>query len=487
MSYVQRVFRAARSSTSTTSNNVIRRFGSSTATSTSSSSAPTETATTIQAVHRIPATQVTQLPNGVRVASQRMNGASATVGLWVDTGSRYESEQNNGVAHFLEHMFFKGTTRRSQTQLEKEVENMGGHLNAYTSRETTVFYAKVQKGDVSQALDIISDMTQNSVISQDSVERERSVILREMEEVQNQAEEVVFDDLHTTAFQGTSLGRTILGPESNIRSLQSQDIQNYLKTHYVAPRMVVAGAGDIEHSELVKIAEKLFGNVPSSPPTGHKIVKEPALFTGSEIRARFDSMPLAHVTYAFQTAGWNDPDTYALLVMQTLLGSWNVNTAGGIHSASKFIAEVAQQKMAHSVSAFNTQYSDVGLFGIHAVAEEKALYELFATLPVYMTRLGYDVGYVEVEEAKRHLKMNLLAILDGTTSVCEEIGRQMISHGRRIHPAEVIARIDAVDLGAVKRAAHRFLIDRDFALAACGPVYELPDYVTLRRRTYKLI
>lgn len=180
-------------------------------------------ATVSQAVHRFPsyvinapATEVTTLPSGLRVASEGSHGETATVGVWIGAGSRYETEKNNGAAHFLEHMAFKGTCRRTQQQLEMEIENMGGHLNAYTSREQTVYYAKVFKKDIPRALDILSDILQNSRLDEIAIARERDVILREMEEVNKQHEEVVFDRLHETAYMGNGLGRTILGPQENV-------------------------------------------------------------------------------------------------------------------------------------------------------------------------------------------------------------------------------------------------------------------------------
>lgn len=148
-------------------------------------------------------TLVTTLPNSMRVASESTGGETATLGMWIDTGSRYESDANNGVAHFLEHMAFKGTTKRTQLQLETEVENMGAHLNAYTSREQTVYYAKVLKKDVPKAVELLSDILTNSTFSQAAVERERDVILREMEEVEGIHEEVIFDMLHEAAYVGT--------------------------------------------------------------------------------------------------------------------------------------------------------------------------------------------------------------------------------------------------------------------------------------------
>ena len=167
------------------------------------------------------------------------------MGVWIDAGSRYETGANNGAAHFLEHMAFKGTKTRTQQQLEVEIENMGGHLNAYTSREQTVYYAKVFKNDVPKAMEILSDILQNSKLDEDAITRERDVILREMEEVNKQYDEVVLDHLHETAFMGTGLGRTILGPEENIRNLTKADLEGYINTHYTADRFVIAGAGAV--------------------------------------------------------------------------------------------------------------------------------------------------------------------------------------------------------------------------------------------------
>ena len=446
---------------------------------------PTSTRTTGPAsLLSYPLTQVTRLSNGLRVASESSGGETATVGIWIDTGSRYEDEKSNGVAHFLEHMTFKGTSRRSKQSLEMEVENLGGHLNAYTSREQTVFYAKVFKGDVGQAMDILADIVQNSKVEEDDVERERDTILREMKEVDGQLSEVIFDRLHATAYRGTALGRTILGSENNIQSITRDDIRSYVRRHYTAPRMVIAGAGAVEHGELVQLAEKLFSSVPSAPPAGEEPYMEPARFTGSDLLTRFDDMPLAHVALGYQTAGWTDPDNFPLMIIQTMLGNWQKEVHGGMHSSSKLVSNVAKWELAHSISTFNTQYSDTGLFGVYAVAEPTTLNNLTWAITDALTTLCYTVDDVLLAEAKNSLKMNTLAHLDGSTVVCEDIGRQLLTYGRRMHPVEMLARIDAVDRAAVKQAANRFFFDRDHALAAYGPIWELPDYNFIRSRSY---
>ncbi|KAJ2149745.1 Mitochondrial-processing peptidase subunit beta, partial [Coemansia sp. RSA 1935] len=196
-------------------------------------------------------TQVTTLANGFTVATENNPAVkTATVGVWVNSGSRSETAQDNGSAHFLEHMAFKGTSERSQHDIELQIENIGAHLNAYTSREQTVYYAKAMEKDVPQAVGILSDILQNSQLNETAIERERDVILREQEEVEKIMEEVVFDHLHATAFQNSPLGYTILGPRENILSITKRDLEQYISRNYTADRMVLVGAGGVKHEDL---------------------------------------------------------------------------------------------------------------------------------------------------------------------------------------------------------------------------------------------
>lgn len=289
----------------------------------------------------VPPTQVTNLDSGLRIATEDSGAATATVGLWIDAGSRYETDSNNGVAHFLEHMAFKGTAKRSQTDLELEVENLGAHLNAYTSREQTVFYAKCLSKDVPKAVEILGDIIQNSKLGEAEIERERGVILREMQEVESNLQEVVFDHLHSTAYQGTPLGNTILGPTKNIKSISRQDLKDYIETHYTTPRIVLAAAGGVKHNDLVKLAEKELGKLKNSFD-GKSAAVLPCRFTGSEIRVRDDSLPLAHIAIAVEGCGWTDQDNVPLMVANTLIGSWDRSQGGGVNNASNLARASAE-------------------------------------------------------------------------------------------------------------------------------------------------
>ncbi|KAG8236490.1 hypothetical protein J437_LFUL016401 [Ladona fulva] len=441
----------------------------------------------------MPPTRLTTLDHGMKVASEDSGAPTATVGLWIDAGSRYENENNNGVAHFLEHMAFKGTSKRSQTDLELEVENMGAHLNAYTSREQTVFYAKCLAGDVGKALEILADIVQNSKLGASEIERERGVILREMQEVETNLQEVVFDHLHATAYQGTPLGRTILGPTKNIKSITRDDLLEYIKSHYKPPRIVLAGAGGVKHDELVKHAEKLFSGL-SIAYEGEIPLLTPCRFTGSEIRVRDDSMPLAHIAVAVEGCGWADADNVPLMVANAVLGAWDRSQGGGTghgdassHShASRLASFAAQDQLAHSFQSFNTCYKDTGLWGIYFVCDPMKCEDMMYNIQNEWMRLCTNVTEFEVERAKNLLKTNLLLQLDGTTPICEDIGRQMLCYGRRIPLHEMEHRIDSVTAQNVRDVATKYIYDRCPAVAAVGPVENLPDYNRIRSSMYWL-
>ncbi|XP_041975371.1 mitochondrial-processing peptidase subunit beta [Aricia agestis] len=437
-----------------------------------------------QALVNVPPTQLTVLDNGIRVASEDCGAPTATVGLWIDAGSRYENSKNNGVAHFLEHMAFKGTSKRSQTDLELLVENMGAHLNAYTSREQTVFYAKCLANDVPFAVEILADIIQNSSLAEPEIERERGVILREMQDVESNLQEVVFDHLHATAFQGTPLGQTILGPTKNIKKISKADLQQYIKTHYQPARIVLSGAGGIEHGKLVDLANKHLGGLKNTTYDVPEIA--PCRYTGSEIRVRDDSMPLAHVAIAVEGAGWTDADNIPLMVANTLVGAWDRSQGGGANNASYLARASAVENLCHSFQSFNTCYKDTGLWGIYFVAEPLQLDDFMYCLQKEWMKLCTTVTEGEVERAKNLLKTNMLLQLDGTTPVCEDIGRQILCYNRRIPLHELDARIDAVSVQNVRDVCYKYLFDKCPAVAAVGPTEGLPDYSRIRANMYWL-
>ncbi|WFC94089.1 mitochondrial processing peptidase [Malassezia brasiliensis] len=427
---------------------------------------------------------VSTLPNGLTVASETIPGAqTATVGVWIDSGSRSETARTNGTAHFLEHMAFKGTHKRSQQELEIEVENMGAHLNAYTSREQTVYYAKAFKKDVAQAVDIVSDILQNSKLDSNAIERERDVILREQEEVDKLPEEVVFDQLHATAFQNQALGRTILGPKQNILSISRDDLTNYIQSKYTPDRMVLVGAGGVEHEELVKLAEQHFNNLPtSSNPVGlGQSPYTPSEFIGSEVRDRDDTSSTVNFAIAVQGASWKSPDYFPMLVLQSVFGNWDRSLGAAPLTSSRLSHIISSNNLANSFMHFSTSYSDTGLWGIYMVSENLGNLDDLAhfTLKEWQ-RASTGLGTAEVERAKAQLKASLLLGLDGTTAIAEDIGRQLVTTGKRFTPQEIEASIDAVTPAELQHVAKKYIWDQDFALAATGRVEGLLDYNRIR-------
>ncbi|KAL1994144.1 hypothetical protein VTN49DRAFT_2813 [Thermomyces lanuginosus] len=428
-------------------------------------------------------TQSTTLSNGLTIATEyQPHAATSTIGVYIDAGSRAETDKTNGTAHFLEHLAFKGTNKRTQSQLELEIENMGAHLNAYTSRENTVYYAKTFNSDVPKAVDILSDILQNSKLEPAAIERERDVILREAEEVDKIPEEVVFDHLHATAFQNQPLGRTILGPKQNIQSIQRDDLVNYIKTNYLADKIVLVGAGGVEHETLVKLAEQHFGSLPSAPPSSAAAAliaeqkKKPEFF-GSEVRIRDDTMSTAHIALAVEGVSWKDDDYFVALLTQAIVGNWDRTMGNSSYLGNKLSSFVAHHGLANSFMSFSTSYSDTGLWGIYLVSEAKTkLDDLVHFTLREWSRLSLNVTEAEVERAKAQLKASILLSLDGTTAVAEDIGRQIITTGRRLGPEDIEREIGKITPKDVMDFAQRRIWDKELAVSAYGAVEGLLDF-----------
>ncbi|CDR97793.1 mitochondrial processing peptidase beta subunit, putative [Babesia bigemina] len=434
--------------------------------------------------------EVTTLKNGLRVASVWMPGNSSTVGVWIDSGSRFETPETNGAAHFLEHMIFKGTSNRTRLQLEEEIEQKGAHLNAYTAREQTGYYARCFNKDVPWCTELLSDILQNSRIEQNQMELEKHVILREMEEVEKSTEEVIFDRLHMTAFRDSPLGFTILGPIENIKNMKREYLVDYIQRNYTADRMVFCYVGSEEHDKIVQLAEKHLCTIPSGH--GERHLEKPQ-FVGSELLNRNDSMgPHAYLAVAFEGVSWTNPDSICFMLMQSIIGSYKKSQEGivpGKVSGNKTVHAVANRMTvgcAEAFSAFNTCYKDTGLFGFYAQCDEVAVDHCVGELMFGITALSYSVTDEEVERAKRQLVLQFLAMNDSTSTVAEEVARQLIVYGRRMPIAEFLIRLEKIDAEEVKRVAWKYLHDQEVAVTAMGPLHGMPSLIDIRQKTYWL-
>lgn len=427
----------------------------------------------------VPETKVTCLPNGIRVVTEDSGIPTCTVGLWIDAGSRYETKDNNGVAHFLEHMAFKGTKNRSQMKLEIEIENMGAHLNAYTSREQTVYYAKCLAKDVDHSLDILADIMQRSKFGKDEIERERSVILREMQEVETNLQEVVFDHLHDVAYKDTPLGMTILGPVENIQKINRDDLIEYISTHYKGPRIVVAGAGGTEHDQIVELVDQNFGKMDSDVSN---IKIEACKYVGGDVRLNDESMNLVYGALAIEAAGWTNSDNIVLMIANTLIGSWDRSLGGGFNSFSNLSQVSLEHSLCNSFQSFNTCYKDTGLWGIYFIGEKGKINDFIASVIQQWHLLTTTITEEDLERAKNLLKTNMMLQLDGSTQICEDIGRQMLCYGRRIPSVELEARINSIDLDYFRRTCERYIKNRDPVLAVVGPTDTIQSYDRIRSK-----
>ncbi len=412
--------------------------------------------------------EITTLENGLRVVTDAMaHLESAAVGLWIDAGARHESEEMHGIAHLLEHMAFKGTERRSARDIAQEIEAVGGHLNAYTGREHTAYYARVLKADVALAVDILADILQNSVFDPKEFERERQVVIQEIGQAFDTPDDIVFDHLQEVAFPGQAIGRPILGTAEGIQAMPRENLQAFMARHYRAPRMVLVAAGAVRHEEIVRLAERHLCDLGRADETG----LSPARFSGGEFRERRD-LEQVHFTLALPGLTYADEDFYAYQVTATVLG-------GGM--SSRLFQEVREIRgLCYSIFAFASSFVDDGIFGVYAGTGAEEVAELVPVICGELAKLGRDADEEEVARARAQLKAGILMSLEGSGARAEQLARQLLIHGRPIPLEELVGEVDAVDAEAVRRVARRLVEGGAPAIAALGPIDGLASYDEIR-------
>lgn len=406
------------------------------------------------------AVEVTRLENGLTVVTDAMpHLQTISVGVWVNTGARHEGRHQHGVSHLLEHMAFKGTERRSARAIAEEIENVGGHLNAHTAHEATAYYARVMKGDLPLAVDLLADILQNSVFEKTELERERGVVIQEIGQSLDTPDDLVFDHLLGAAFPGQPMGRTILGTVETVKGFDRDALQTYMDERYQAGGMVLAAAGAIDHAELVALGRESFSNLQQRKSNGAELAK----FMGGERREERD-LEQAHVTLAFEGPTYSDPDYYTAQIFASVLG-------GGM--SSRLFQEVREKRgLAYSVFAFSWSFADTGVLGVYAGTAPDDLAELMPVVADEINRLGEDASEEEVARARAQMKAGLLMGLESSSARAEQIARQYAVHGRVLPIEEMIGKVDQVDAAAIRRFAGRFLRDKASApaLAAVGPL-----------------
>lgn len=418
-------------------------------------------------------TQMTTLANGLRVISESRAGVQTTaVGVWVDAGARYETIANNGVAHMLEHMAFKGTDSRTAQDIAVEIESVGGHLNAYTSREHTAYFARVLKEDLALSVDILADILQRSTFEEAEMARERAVVIQEIGQSEDTPDDIIFDRLQEVSFPDQALGRSILGPAEGVAAMGREVLFDFMADHYTASRLLLCAAGAVDHDALVAMAEAKFGNLRPGAPNPF----EAATFKGGESREERE-LEQVHFALSLPALPYDDDDFYPMQVMSTVLG-------GGM--SSRLFQEVREKRgLCYSIFCFASSYKECGAFTIYAGTGADQVGELVPVICNEMLRLGGDAALDEVDRARAQLKAGTLMSLESSASRAEQLARQTLVFGRQIPVEELIERIDAVDVAAVRRVAERISSGGEPAVAAMGPIAGLASRAEIAARFAK--
>ncbi len=387
------------------------------------------------------AVSITTLPSGLTVLTERMERVETiSFGAYVGAGTRHETAAENGVAHFLEHMAFKGTATRSAIDIAEAIEDVGGHINAYTSREQTAYYVKLLKEDLALGVDIIGDILCHSSFEPEELERERGVILQEIGQANDTPDDIVFDHFQSAAYPSQPMGRPVLGTEAIIRGMKRDALPGFMKAHYTPENMVISACGNLEHDQVVELVQRHFADL----PTAERCAPMPADYTGGEYRERRE-LDQAHIVLGFSAPGYGEADYYPSMLLSTLLG-------GGM--SSRLFQEIREKRgLVYSIYSFTAPAVDGGLFGIYAGTGESEAAEL--------------------NRARAQLKAGLLMSLESTGSRCEQLARQWQIFGRVIPAAETVAKIEAVHEADVCAAAARIFRQRP-TLASIGPIGQVP-------------
>jgi predicted Zn-dependent peptidase len=390
---------------------------------------------------------LTTLKSGINVVTDTMpHLETASLGVWVNSGSRDERREEHGISHFLEHMAFKGTQRRSARQIAEEIEAVGGDLNAATSAENTAYYARVLKADVPLALDVLADILSEPAFDREELAREQNVIIQEIGAVADTPDDLVFEHLQDIAFPDQPLGRSILGTAKTVKSFDGNKLRDYLARHYRAPDIVIAAAGAVDHAAVVGEVEKRFAsfNGPHSP------APEAARFGGgTHVEKR--ELEQVHIALALPGLAQQDPALYSLQMFTNVVG-------GGM--SSRLFQEAREKRgLCYSIYSFHAPYSDVGMFGLYAGTDAADSSELMRLIVDEIANTAETISEAEIARTKAQMKAGLLMALESSGDRIGQLARQMIAWGRPIPLDELVEKVEAVTVESA-RAAGRALIRR---------------------------
>ena len=413
--------------------------------------------------------QTHRLPNGFRIVTEHMPGLkSASIGIWVKAGCRHERLDQNGIAHFLEHMAFKGTETRTALDIAESLETVGGYLNAYTSREMTAYYARVLEEDVPLALDVISDIVLNPIFDPKELEIERGVILQEIGMVLDTPDEIIFDWLQETAYPDQPMGRPILGPSENVQGFTRDHFRDFVGHHYAPGEMILSAAGAVDHDQIVKEAEALFGGLDGTRSS----TVDPSKFKGGERREE-RALEQAHFAMSFPAPGYLDDSFHTGQIHALVMG-------GG--ASSRLFQEAREKRgLCYMIMAQTGAFEDSGMLTIYAGTGADQIGELANLTIDELKRAGGDITQSELDRARAQMKAGLLMGQESPSQRCERLARMLAIWDRVPSLDETVAKIDGVDLTQVRDYSAAVTAQAP-AVALYGPVGGAPDYESLAGR-----
>ncbi len=414
--------------------------------------------------------QMTQLGNGVRIVTDSLETVdSVALGIWADVGARHETAEVNGVAHMVEHMLFKGTKKRDSQKIVDDIENVGGHMNAYTSRDITSYHVHLLKEHTPIALDVLSDMYLNSTLPEDELTKERHVILQEIGMCQDTPDDLIFDHYYETAYTDQSAGRPILGPASIVAAMPRDALANHIKGFYTPENTVICAAGNINHDQFVEHTSQHFGGMQPHTPRNF----DPAHYTGGEKRKARDDLEQTHVIIGFEGIKRDDPDFYNARALATILG-------GGM--SSRLFQEIREKRgLVYSIFAFYQALADTGQFGIYAGTGPEQVKELVPAVIEELHKTKSQITEAEIERTKTQLKSSILMGRENMMVRAEQLAKSITHKNEIYNPAQTVEKIESINLGSVQALAEKIFGQKP-TLSAIGPLDHLESYEKICER-----
>jgi len=413
------------------------------------------------------------LKNGVRIVTEKVPGVrSIAIGIWVGAGSRHENEDNAGITHFIEHLMFKGTEKRTATEIAEALDAVGGQLNAFTTKEFTCYYAKTLDEHFPIAVDVLSDMFFNSQFSEKAIEKERGVIEEEIKMYEDTPDELIHDLFVQTVWPRHALGRPILGTIQSLEGIDRKKILQYIEENYLPERTVIAVAGNIDHQAVLDQVGPIFEQMksdrkpaPTQPPEG------------AEANITNLTKDTGQVQICLGTGGLSQQDDriYSIYILNNVLG-------GGL--SSRLVQSIREERgLAYTVFSYHTAFCDTGLFTFYAGTSPAKYDEVIQLLVKEIDKVVKEgITEKELTKTKEQIKGNLFLGLESVSSRMTRIGRNELCLNKIVKPDEVVQRINAVSLKDVHEIAKELLGNKEFSLSTIGPLdkpVDLKKYLTV--------